>query len=532
MSVYLDGAQDKSILELSAQDTSVKVGYDNATDSIVLSAEYKSIYQKAYQQLISNYTYLSSINTKTADQDGTILLLGSQCISIVDSTDSTDPLSTPSDAHTINIFDGCKACNDCDAVWDIIQALQQLHIWIIGLKDCILHYQSTASTLWEKLTEHRNTNLSDDTGLCSYTSQMPTRQQAFGRATKLLYQYKAAVAMWNYLVYNLSSRVTVQPALQDYTGFSVKIKRRFNMCGCSGADVGGGMASLTIELKRVSGQRTKGSVQRQQVVDQQATTQQTGQQQTGYLIKKVPYALGFYVDAVPQNTYIQTHTDKGGFSQYNKAVQHYVSPEVQSTDPLNNAADPTQSAAGFILPGPQVGYIAPYPDEGTGGGTGDGGTGIPGSTGNISYTLASISYDPVKIKAVFQYNITGTGQYICSAQLKILPVMLSGVIDIVNEGSVNQPSYIASVSQVQSPMQSLSLAEYIDYRKRNSQLSDSKLVMTNRWQIHTLWTGGCAKDSSDATYYKTSYNLQPNIAILQSQASQLVKQAIANNNNT
>ena len=214
MSVYLQSDTQNILLLEGTQAVQGTVQVSCSQVSIVLSASVPSIYQRAYQSLMRSIKpYVSSINTKTADYTGTLLLLGSQCISVVDSGDTTDPQSTPADNHTINIFDGCKACNDCQSVWQVIQAIQQLHIWIIGLKDCVLYYQPTAQTLWTKLNQGRQSAITDQTGRCSYTPRVYNRQQQFGKATKLLYQYKAAVAMWNYLVYNMSSKMVIQPAM-------------------------------------------------------------------------------------------------------------------------------------------------------------------------------------------------------------------------------------------------------------------------------------------------------------------------------
>ena len=275
--------------------------------------------------------------------------------------------------------------------------------------------------------------------------------------------------MWNYLVYNLSSRIVVQPAMQDYTGFSVKVKRMFNLCDCTG----GRTATLTLHITR-SGQPTTGVVVRpvqQQTTQNQATEDQEVRKP---LINRIPYALGFYVGVVPQNTYIERHTDKGGFGQHNQNIVHYGSDA----------------------------------DDG------------------ISYQLSQLNYSGggAQLQAHITYNFSAAdcGQTICSAQLKILPVMLSGQISVA-ETSPGSGEYTANVSEVTSPTQSLGLAQYASYRKKDADLSDSQLDMSNRWQIQTSWQGGCTTaDASDATYYRTSYNLYPSLDIFQSVAQNMV----------
>lgn len=312
------------------------------SDSVVcFSASVKSIYQQAVQRLLEQNRYVTRINSAYPDQTGTVLLLGSQCVSIVDSTDTSDQLSTPSDSHTINIFDGCKACNDCDSIWQVAQLTKQCHMWTVGLKDCALYHQAAAGELWHRLFSDRRSDsqgyIVDTSGNCRYYPQLKQeqRRQRLGRATKLLYQYKATVAMWNYLVYNASSKVRVQTALEDFTGIVIKLKRRFNLCDSS-------VQQIRLDI----------------------TASRTGQPISGFVsdssdpsdAQPLPYALSFCVQPITQNTYLQRYTDRGGRSSDAYVDRSSQAVDVTTVISYQQQQSVVQSSVLFI-PGIQGGQI-------------------------------------------------------------------------------------------------------------------------------------------------------------------------------
>ena len=51
----------------------------------------------------------------------------------------------------------------------------------------------------------------------------------------MLYQYKAVVAMWNYLVRTKSGVTQILQAPEDYSGFIIQSKRNIDSCGKSSA---------------------------------------------------------------------------------------------------------------------------------------------------------------------------------------------------------------------------------------------------------------------------------------------------------
>lgn len=249
---------------------------------------------------VTNGTYIRSINdTKPADT-GNLLLLGSACVSVNDSIDpDVDDPSKPVDQHTLTIFDGCAACSSCQDLWTLAKYLQQIHIWYIGMKDCVLYHQPAAKALWQQQLQYR---LSDSSGYCTYQptiDQSNYRLQNIGRATKLLYQYKAMIAMWNYVVYASGYVFNIQKTPEAYSGLMVSTKRSINFCNYT----------------------TYKDIETSFIVTLDSSDQDTQQAQTGSLgfnVKKetqngttyiqASYRMHFFVDYVQENTNIDYYS--------------------------------------------------------------------------------------------------------------------------------------------------------------------------------------------------------------------------------
>ena len=191
-------------------------------------------------------SYVRSINYTSPLQTGQFMLFGDYCTSVVQHTDKSDPMSI-ADSNTINIFDGCKSCTDCQTQWYVQSMLQECLLWLAGLKDCVLHYQPAAARLWKQMLSKRTLKI-QDCGKSDIDDQN-YRQREFGKAVKLLYQYKAAVAMWNYLVFTKARSLQVIQAPQSHLGFIVQSKRIIDFC-----DAGISQVKLYITATLQSGQ--------------------------------------------------------------------------------------------------------------------------------------------------------------------------------------------------------------------------------------------------------------------------------------
>lgn len=221
-------------------------------------------------------SYVRSINYTSPLQTGQFMLFGDYCTSVVQHTDKSDPMSI-ADSNTINIFDGCKSCTDCQTQWYVQSMLQECLLWLAGLKDCVLHYQPAAARLWKQMLSKRTLKI-QDCGKSDIDDQN-YRQREFGKAVKLLYQYKAAVAMWNYLVFTKARSLQVIQAPQSHLGFIVQSKRIIDFC-----DAGISQVKLYITATLQSGQ-------------------------TNQFLSEQGRVMLIYAGEVQQNTYIQYGKD-------------------------------------------------------------------------------------------------------------------------------------------------------------------------------------------------------------------------------
>ena len=212
--------------------------------------------------------------------NGNFNILGSLCTSVTDTTDKEDPEQLAG-SNSLLIFDGCFSCNTCNVLAQLQEDIQNCQIWINGLKDCNLYYEPAASHMWDNMIAHK-TEMPvqchvNKTGLQS-------RQEAFGQATKLFYQYKAAVAMWNYLVKNRSYRkIQIVGAPQDYSGFVVQAKNKLDTCNSDAQEL---PKTLKLEIRLISGQIPE-------------------------LLQQANRGMGIFAAYVEQNSYIQYTLDTG-----------------------------------------------------------------------------------------------------------------------------------------------------------------------------------------------------------------------------
>lgn len=215
-----------------------------------------------------------------ASWNGNFNILGSLCTSVTDMTDSSDPQQLAS-SNALLIFDGCFSCNVCNVLAQMQEDIQNCQIWINGLKDCNLYYEPAAGHMWDNMVA-RKTQMPLQ---CHVNKDgLQDRQEAFGQATKLLYQYKAAVAMWNYLVKNRTYRkIQIVEAPQDYSGFVVQAKNKLDTCSSDALQL---PKTLRLDIQLASGQ-------------------------TPALLQQVQRGMGIFAAPVEENTYIQYTQDTG-----------------------------------------------------------------------------------------------------------------------------------------------------------------------------------------------------------------------------
>lgn len=228
-------------------------------------------------------TYVSSINQVLPSSKGSLFLLGDKCISFV-----------PKDIHQLYMFDGCYSCDSCQKLWEIQQALHQTGNLISLLKDCQLYYDTTVATFITQM-QNQNTQFRAQMPQCVYNSQLQDQVKTY-KAVKLLYQYKAVVAMWNYLAQKPKSSVYITQALQQYSGFTVQAKQALDLCINSGAS---NTVQLTINITLESGQ-------------------------TSQYLQQLGLRRGCYVQYIPQSTYIVEGKDVDVYNTFSGQLQPVV----------------------------------------------------------------------------------------------------------------------------------------------------------------------------------------------------------------
>lgn len=258
-------------------DLKVTPGTSGPKISYILTKQDSDSQSEAPVTPIITGSYLRTINGVSPMQQGQFMLMGDYCTSVVQGSDDSDPqISKVSGA--IKIFDGCQACVDCSSQWYVQSMLQQCMLWLAGLKDCILYYEPAAARLWNQMLQKRVLQI-QNCGKSEIDAEY--RQREFGKAVKLLYQYKAVVAMWNYLVFTKARSIEVVKAPETHLGFIMQSKRIIDFCDA-------GLSTVTLHLK---------------------ATLQAGQTQS--FLAAQGRAMLLSVTKVTQNTYIQYGKDTG-----------------------------------------------------------------------------------------------------------------------------------------------------------------------------------------------------------------------------
>ena len=218
--------------------------------------------------------------------DGNFYLLGSGCTSVIAPVQSSSKILGYEDLYLelstsgLGIFDGCLPCRNCQTIAQLQRELEECEIWINGLKDNNLYYEDTAVQLWNSMKSKVISNSGCNLG---FSDEILNRQESLKRATKLLYQYKALIAVWNYLVRTKQGFTHIQIAPEDYAGFIVGSKRVLNNCGQNAENR---TAVLRINIALQQGQNIT------------------------YLRNK-QQNIRYYVGKQDQNTYIQYGGDTG-----------------------------------------------------------------------------------------------------------------------------------------------------------------------------------------------------------------------------
>lgn len=233
--------------------------------NINVNRDFISKYIQSKTDIFKHSQYLKTLQQTVPDQYGNIMLLGSLCVSVhtdkdnrgkrhvpqyytldqsVEQTESQDSCSGDVQTqkqnmdHRLLIYDGCTSCISCQQIWRLQQRLQQQHLWTIAMKDCLLYAESAASRLWRQTLDTRikkylsDTKTSSNAG-CAYTYKVldpQYRYKQFYRALRLLHQYKATVALWNYISVLGKVKHKLMSTTQDPSGVLLQMSKAIKNC--------------------------------------------------------------------------------------------------------------------------------------------------------------------------------------------------------------------------------------------------------------------------------------------------------------
>ena len=201
-----------------------------AQNSIVLSNTTFQQQLHKLQQLQKNS--LRSIN-KVTPASNNIFLLGQTCTSVMDYKDPdvvkfVGKNQPKPSKHSLILFDGCKSCQpDCQQVLDLFHDIRDIQVWLNSFKDICLYDQRTCKNLYDKL--YKEITVYGIGPQSCYIRQVQSRDRwLYG--IRLLYQYKALVALWNYLTKSKAVSSQVSTAPQDFSVICVVLKTVVDLC--------------------------------------------------------------------------------------------------------------------------------------------------------------------------------------------------------------------------------------------------------------------------------------------------------------
>lgn len=221
-------------------DIKLQPTMQHVTDSVYITNDTYTQQQYLATQLLNRpFNLISKVN-QAIPENGNILLLGQKCTSVLsgkddpDTTEFKDIIDTTKQQtnHTLTLFDGCKTCQpDCQEIYKLFQNIRDYHIWINSVKDILLYDQKTCKNLYYELYNNI-TKYSQATqkALSHCTKNDLPDRDLWLYGIRLVYQYKALVALWNYLAESKSKYTQLSTASQDFSGINIICKSMLDLC--------------------------------------------------------------------------------------------------------------------------------------------------------------------------------------------------------------------------------------------------------------------------------------------------------------
>lgn len=473
------------------------IGIDVATNTAILKMPQNQSILPPIQNIVSdsgvvlNKKAIKTINNINSFQDGAFNILGSQCVSLhqnLQLQQPTDQLNTALatgeqvnlDIHydlseqelnkksSVLVYDGCTACQNCNTLWKLHEALQEAHLWAVAMKDCILYNQDTAKLLWNNtlsLEGFSNTQQgwtsTTQSPLCFYNYNITNsnyRETQFIKAMRLLHQYKATVAIWNYLCFLNTSQIQIVEASQDWAGFVIQAKKTYNNCDAKEKTENNTPVTLYLDLQLTEGQIA-------------------AYLQSPIVLQKKARHMLLFASVVDQNTYIEIGTDSGGHSTRTYSYQ-------RQRPGNNNEQDATKGTIQYsyeFIPDKFQPVFCSQSQSDDNQGT---------DTALDSSTQLGPNPDP-PIRFKFQFKNLPPQRLILSASIKILPVVV-----------YYDPNNYRIFENIQT---------YTAHRLKANAIAAVEQTRKNRWAITTGWKQKTQVDCirQETRYYTTGFCKYP-----------------------
>ena len=369
------------------------------------------------------------------------------------------------------VYDGCTACQSCSTLWKLHEALQEARLWAVGMKDCILYNQDTAELLWNNTLSlegfsktQQEQSSTTQSPLCFYNYNITNpdyRKTQFIKAMQLLHQYKATVALWNYLCFLNTSQIQIVEASQDWAGFVIQAKKTYNNCDAKESTENNVPVTLYLDLQLTEGQIAE-------------------YLQAPSVLQKRARQMLLFASVVDQNTYIEIGTDSGGHSTRTYSYQRHKTDDKAE----NNGQDATKSKIQYHCEFNTDKFQPVFCSQQQSNDNQD--TDI---LLNASRQSSSIPDPPIRFK--FQFKNLPTQRLILSASIKILPVVVY---------------YDTNNYRIFENIQT-----YTARRLEANAIAAVEQTKKNRWAVTTGWKQktqvGCIRQ--ETRYYTTGFCRYP-----------------------
>lgn len=219
-------------------NANIDIQQTSDTSVAINVGDVENIYEGGYKAILSDYKYISSINTVTPKYDGMFWITGDKCFAWKVSSEKVHTnirninnilVYNEELGGGITIYDLCPACSSCDDVVRLKRQLEWCKIAINAIKDICIYPNDIAQLRRDYLIHNKiqvsatcsdALNFMDDKYVTDFNI----------KSIQLIMQYATMVHMWNYVVSQNNTETEITTAAEDTAGFVIQTKRALPNC--------------------------------------------------------------------------------------------------------------------------------------------------------------------------------------------------------------------------------------------------------------------------------------------------------------